>query len=450
MMTEKVKQQHMFSNKMIAGILIPVVLEQLLNSIMGTADTMMVSNIGSAAISAVSLVDSINILVIQAFSALAAGGAIVCSQYIGQQNKKMANESARQVLFIITAISIAVSVLCLGFKKPLLRLIFGSVEADVMRASETYFFYTAISFPFIAAYDSAASIFRAQENTKGPMLISMISNAMNIVGNAIMIWIFHMGVAGAALATGIGQCIPAIAGLVFFMFSKGELRFTGFKLSLRELGHACYNGSSEMVSELSNSVVTVLFNLVLMRLAGEAGVAAISILLYGQFLFNAFYLGFTIGISPIVGFQYGAKDKKKLRSIYKIAFLFVAVSAVILTVIAEVLATWIITVFTHDPATFELAEVGFKIFAVNFLFSGLNITSSGFFTALSNGKVSAIISFSRTFIFTVLSLLILPHFLKIYGAWLAVPIAEAVTLLVTVPFHKVYFIGKGEKNYLRG
>ena len=149
----------MFSNKMIAGILIPVVLEQLLNSIMGTADTMMVSNIGSAAISAVSLVDSINILVIQAFSALAAGGAIVCSQYIGQQNKKMANESARQVLFIITAISIVVSVLCLGFKKPLLRLIFGSVEADVMRASETYFFYTAISFPFIAAYDSAASIF---------------------------------------------------------------------------------------------------------------------------------------------------------------------------------------------------------------------------------------------------------------------------------------------------
>ena len=213
-MTEKVKQQHMFSNKMIAGILIPVVLEQLLNSIMGTADTMMVSNVGSAAISAVSLVDSINILVIQAFSALAAGGAIVCSQYIGQQNKKMANESARQVLFIITAISIAVSVLCLGFKKPLLRLIFGSVEADVMRASETYFFYTAISFPFIAAYDSAASIFRAQENTKGPMLISMISNAMNIVGNAIMIWIFHMGVAGAAISTLVSRIFCAVVVLI--------------------------------------------------------------------------------------------------------------------------------------------------------------------------------------------------------------------------------------------
>ena len=120
------EQKHMFTNKMIADLLIPVVLEQLLNSIMGTADTMMVSNVGSAAISAVSLVDSINVLVIQAFSALAAGGAIVCAQYIGQKNVKRANESARQVLFIITAISVVISLICLVFQKPMLRLIFGS------------------------------------------------------------------------------------------------------------------------------------------------------------------------------------------------------------------------------------------------------------------------------------------------------------------------------------
>ena len=130
------EQKHMFTNKMIADLLIPVVLEQLLNSIMGTADTMMVSNVGSAAISAVSLVDSINVLVIQAFSALAAGGAIVCAQYIGQKNVKRANESARQVLFIITAISVVISLICLVFQKPMLRLIFGSVEAEVMRASK--------------------------------------------------------------------------------------------------------------------------------------------------------------------------------------------------------------------------------------------------------------------------------------------------------------------------
>jgi putative MATE family efflux protein len=208
------QQQHMFSNRLICSLLIPVVLEQLLNSIMGTADTMMVSNVGSPAISAVSLVDSINVLVIQAFSALAAGGAIVCAQYIGQKNKEKANESARQVLFIITAISVAVSLICLVFQKPLLRLIFGSVEPAVMSASETYFFYTALSFPFIAAYDSAASIFRAQDNTKGPMIISMISNVMNIAGNAVMIWVFHMGVAGAALSTLISRIFCAVVVII--------------------------------------------------------------------------------------------------------------------------------------------------------------------------------------------------------------------------------------------
>ena len=207
------EQQHMFTNRMIRNLLVPVVLEQILNSIMGTADTMMVSNVGSAALSAVSLVDSINVLLIQAFSALAAGGAIVCAQYIGQRNYEKANMSARQVLFIITAISVVVSAVCLIFQKPLLRLIFGAVDADVMRASETYFFFTALSFPFIAAYDSAASIFRAQENTKGPMTISMISNIMNIGGNAVLIWVFHLGVAGAAISTLVSRIFRAVVVL---------------------------------------------------------------------------------------------------------------------------------------------------------------------------------------------------------------------------------------------
>ena len=207
------EQQHLFSNKMLKALLVPVILEQLLNALMGTVDTMMVSNVGSAAISAVSLVDSINVLVIQAFSALAAGGAIVCSQYMGQKNYEQANKSARQVLFIIAAISLGVTVPCLIFRQPLLRFIFGEVEADVMAASRTYFFYTVLSYPFIALYDAGASIFRAQENTKGPMTISVISNGMNIAGNAILIWVFHMGVAGAAIATLISRMFCAVVVL---------------------------------------------------------------------------------------------------------------------------------------------------------------------------------------------------------------------------------------------
>ena len=207
------EQQHIFTNKMLRTLLIPVIFEQVLNSLMGTVDTMMVSNVGSAAISAVSLVDSINVLVIQAFSALAAGGAILCSQYIGQKNHEMANKSARQVLFIITAISVAVTALCLLFRVPLLKLIFGKVESDVMTASQVYFFYTALSFPFIALYDAGASIFRSQGNTRGPMTVSVISNVINIGGNAALIWEFNMGVAGAAIATLASRVFCAVVVL---------------------------------------------------------------------------------------------------------------------------------------------------------------------------------------------------------------------------------------------
>ena len=210
---EYMEQQHLFTNKMLRVLLVPIILEQLLNALMGTVDTMMVSNVGSAAISAVSLVDSINVLIIQAFSALAAGGTIICTQYLGQKNHEMANKSARQALFIITAISIGIVILGVVFRAPLLRFIFGNVDQDVMDNSMTYFFYTVLSYPFIALYDAGASIFRAQENTRGPMIISIISNVMNIVGNAVLIWGFHMGVAGAAISTLVSRIFCAVVVL---------------------------------------------------------------------------------------------------------------------------------------------------------------------------------------------------------------------------------------------
>lgn len=206
---------HMFSNKELRRLLTPLIVEQLLNSLMGTADSMMVSNVGSAAISAVSLVDAINILVIQAFYALAAGGTIICSQYIGQGDRENANEAARQLTFIVAAISSAVMIFCLALRRPLLSLIFGSVEPDVMEAANIYFFYTALSFPFIALYDAGSSIYRAQGNTRLPMAIAVVSNCLNIAGNAVLIWGFHLGVAGAALATLFSRVLSAAAVLIF-------------------------------------------------------------------------------------------------------------------------------------------------------------------------------------------------------------------------------------------
>lgn len=221
-------EKHLFSNHDLWMLLVPLVVEQLLNSLMGTADSIMVSNVGSAAISAVSLVDSINILVIQAFYALAAGGTIVCSQYIGQRDKENAEESARQLVFVVASISTAVMAVCLLTRGPLLRLIFGSVEADVMEAARIYFFYTALSFPFIALYDAGSSIYRAQGNTRLPMTIAVVSNGLNIAGNAVLIWGFHLGVAGAAVATLGSRVISAVVVLAFLRNPKQEIAVYGY------------------------------------------------------------------------------------------------------------------------------------------------------------------------------------------------------------------------------
>ena len=327
------QQQHMFTNRMIRNLLIPVVLEQLLNSIMGTADTMMVSNVGSAAISAVSLVDSINVLVIQAFSALAAGGAIVCAQYIGQRNKEKANESARQVLFIITAISVAVSLICLVFQKPLLRLIFGSVEAEVMRASEVYFFYTALSFPFIAAYDSAASIFRAQDNTRGPMTISMISNVMNIAGNAIMIWVFHMGVAGAALSTLISRIFCAVVVLIQLRKEREGQEIVvrdyfkirpNWSMIKRILGIGIPSGVENSMFQLGKLAIQSTVSTL-----GTAAIAAQAMTNILENLNGIAAIGVGVGLMTIVGQCLGAGRKDE--AVYYIKKLCVIAEIVVLT-----------------------------------------------------------------------------------------------------------------------
>lgn len=339
-MNANINQQHMFSNKMIRALLVPIILEQLLNSIMGTADTMMVSNVGSAAISAVSLVDSINILVIQAFSALAAGGAIVCAQYIGQGNKERANESARQVLFIITLISVAVSAFCLIFQKLLLHLIFGAVEADVMRASEIYFFYTALSFPFIAAYDAAASIFRAQENTRDPMLISMVSNVMNIVGNAIMIWGFHMGVAGAALATLISRIFCAVVVLAELRLDRQPIVVRDYlkirpdwRMIRRILGIGIPSGVENSMFQLGKLAIQSTVSTL-----GTTAIAAQAMTNILENLNGIAGIGVGVGLMTIVGQCMGANRKDE--AVYYIKKLSVIAEV---TIIVSCLLVFILT-----------------------------------------------------------------------------------------------------------
>lgn len=214
------KDNKLFSNKALWLLLFPIIIEQILNSFMGMADTMMVSNVGSSAISAVSLVDSINVLVIQVFSAMATGATIICSQCLGRGDEKRSNKVARQVVLTMVAISVILTVTVIACRSWLLNLIFGQVEAAVMANAMSYFLITALSYPFIALFNAGSAFYRASGNSKFPMKVSIISNMLNIVGNTILIFGFDMGVGGAAISTLISRIFCTV--IVFYFLRKPQ------------------------------------------------------------------------------------------------------------------------------------------------------------------------------------------------------------------------------------
>ncbi len=402
--------------------------------------------LGSNALSASNIVYPVINVAIALSTMIGTGGSAIISKYLGEGNNGRAKEALTQFVVLTVILSLIMLVLSELFLTPISRILGAS---DVLLSDCRMYLGASMLFVPACMLQAVFQSFIVTAGRPGLGLVLMVGAGIsNMVLDYVFIVPCQMGVAGAALATGIGQCIPAVCGLCFFMFRKQGLRFCRFTFSAREIWNACYNGSSEMVSQLSNAVITFLFNIVMMSLAGEQGVAAITILLYGQFLFNAVYMGFSIGISPIIGFQYGAGNREKLRKIYRIAFLSVLVSSVVIVAAAVIFSPAIVSVFTKEQRTWELASVGFRLFAVNFLFSGINITSSGFFTALSNGRVSALISFSRTLVFIVISLIVLPKIFGINGAWIAIPVAEFLTLIFSIRMHQKYFWTAGEKNYL--
>ncbi len=216
------ENKHMFSNRKLVLLLIPIIAEQFLNSLMGMADSMMVSNVGSAALSGVSLVDSINNLVVQTFAALATGGVIICSTYIGQKDNKRATEAAGQVILVSGFISISLMVICLLFRNQLLSLIFGKIDSEVMSAASIYFLLTILSYPGIALSAAGGAIFRAQANSRLPMNVAIVSNILNVAGNAIFIFGFNLGVLGAACATLLSRLFSAVV-LLMLLRREGQL-----------------------------------------------------------------------------------------------------------------------------------------------------------------------------------------------------------------------------------
>ena len=389
--------------------------------------------LGSEALSAANIVYPVFNLLLAVGIMFATGGSAVVSKKLGEGKKEEAMEDFSFLTAVGVALSVLLMIATLLFHNQI-SLFLGSSER-ILDYCNAYLIYLVLFAPACMLQSLYQSFFVTAGKPRLGLVLTVIAGLANAFFDYFFLAVCGMEIEGAAIATGIGQMIPAVVGTVYFFFFKGELHFVPFHFHGATLKQSCFNGSSEMVSNLANAIITYLFNIILMRIAGENGVAAITIILYAQFLFNSLYLGFSIGVAPVIGFQYGAKNRDQLKSLYKICNCFVIASSVVIAFFSWLLSDGIASIFVPDRGeTYVMASEGLRIFALSFLFSGFNIFGSAFFTGLNNGKISAIISTLRTLVIQTLALLILPIFFGLNGIWRAITAAELLTLIVTGSF----------------
>lgn len=398
-------------------------------------DGMFISRfVGELALSATNMFYPITSFQLALGVMLGTGGSAIIALKMGKGNIQEAKEDFTSITLVAIVIGLLFTIICIPFLNTILKLL-GTSSAQMSYCkiyAKTLLYFSPMMFLQV--------LFQMFFVTAGKPNLGLAMNAIGGVANMILDYLFmgpfKMGVAGAAIATGIGYCIPAIAGLIYFTFNRnGTLYFVKFTFRPQVLLRTCANGSSEMVSNVATSVTTFLFNIIFMKFWAENGVATIAILSYLQFVFNALFMGFAMGISPIVSYKYGAGDTAQLKKIFRFAISFVFLCSLGIYAISKSTIAFSISMFTDiGSPVYNLAITGFHIYALQFLFSGFSIFSSALFTALNNGIVSAIISFSRTFIFLVGSLLVLPAVWGEIGVWYAAPIAELLGIIVSITF----------------
>lgn len=421
----------------------PTIIMMVFMSLYTMVDGVFVSNlIGENALSAVNMVYPIQSIIIAIAIMFATGGSAVIAKKMGEGNSQEAKRNFSLIITVSIGIGIVVLMLGLLFIEPIITLL-GATEA-LYNYCYDYLSILILFTPLAMLQMLFQFLFVTAGKPNYGLVATVAGGIANIVLDYVFIHSLGMGIAGAALATGVGYSIPAIFGLLYFAFNKtGVLCFTKFKFDMKVLLQTCMNGSSEMVTNLATAVTTFLFNIIMIRYLGENGVAAVTIVLYAQFLLTAVYLGFSSGVAPIFSYNYGEENADELKKIFKISMLFIAISSVLIFIFSIIFTPNIVGVFVKEQSeVFPIAINGFLLFSIGYLFTGFNIFASAMFTAFSNGKISAIISFARTFIFIILGIMFLPKFIGVSGIWLAVPFAEIVTLVLSF-----FFILKLKKFY---
>ena len=404
-------------------------------SIYGVVDGLFVSNYaGKTAFAAINLVMPFIMVLGGMGFMIGTGGTALVAKVLGEEEKKEANRYFSMMVLVTLLLGVALSVVGVIFMRPVSRLL-GATEA--MMDDCVLYGRIVIAFTFTFMLQNVFQSFLiVAEKPKLGLAVTVAAGVTNMVLDALFVGGFGWGIAGAAVATGLSQCVGGILPLIYFLRPNNSLlRLRKTRLELRPILKACGNGSSELMSNISSSFVSMLYNFQLLRFAGEDGVSAYGVLMYVQFIFVAIYVGYAVGSAPIVGFHYGAKNHNELKNLLRKSTLLMASSGVVLTILAMALAGPLAKIFVgYDQGLYDLTRHAFRVFAYSFLLAGFNIFASSFFTALNNGVVSAAISFLRTLIFQTASVLLLPLVLGVDGIWWAIFAAEVFASLISVAF----------------
>ena len=439
----KIQLSEHFTYGKLIRFALPSIGMMIFNSIYGVVDGIFVSNFaGKTAFAAVNLIMPFLMMLGTVGFMIGSGGTALISMTLGMGDKKRANEIFSMLTWICIISGLVLSTAALLFLRPVAIML--GAEGGIL---ENCMLYGRIVIPATTAYllqFAFQSFCVTAEKASLSLTVALSAGICNIVLDALFVAVFRWGLVGAAVATAFSQYVGAVIPLVYFARKNSSLLKLGkFRLHGMALLKTCTNGLSELMSNLSMNLVSMLYNLQLLRYAGENGIAAYGVIMYVNFVFVSVFLGFSVGTAPLIGFNYGADNQKELKNLFRKSMIGIAVLSLVMTASAILLARPLAGVFVgYDTALLEMTARGFMIYALSFLLCGFNIYGSALFTALNNGLISAGIAFVRTLICQIAAVMLLPLIWELDGIWFAIVAAELAALLLTA-----FFMIKYRKRY---
>lgn len=424
-----------FTYKKLIRFVLPSVIMLIFTSIYGVIDGLFVSNFtGKAALTAINLIFP-PIMMIGGFGfMIGAGGTAIVARVLGENDGQKANFCFSMFVYFTAIGGSVISALGLIFTEPLAHLL--GATGEIFDLAVLYGQILFCAMPFFMLQNLFQSLFVAAEKAKLGLLVTVIAGCTNILFDALFVAVFEWGLIGAAFATSISQFVGGVLPIIYFARKNDSLLQLGkTRFKIKILAEACLNGSSELLSNISSSLVIIIYNFQLLRLAGEDGVAAYGVIGYVGFIFIAVFIGYSVGSAPIIGYNYGADNRGEMKNIFRKSFLLLTLTQIIMLLLCFFLSKPISALFVgYDKGLMDITVNAMRINAFSYLFSGFSIFGSSFFTALGNGPISAVISFMRTLVFQVIFVFLLPLIFGMNGIWFAMIAAEAAALIVTAVF----------------